>query len=188
MEVLILSDNLSFARFLELETQEMGFSPLCFSNWNGEGEYPIVLWDMDTVSLDEGIGKNAFIFGFTAENKSENISRCNLVFHRPFLVSLFHEEMENAKHFRPSYSYQNGIITLGEKECKLSKTEQKIFTALQEEKIVSILKLQSLFADTKDKENSLRVHLSYLRTKLNTFFEKDVLQNEKGKGYSLNIK
>ena len=195
--VLILSQDATFARMLELELEAMHFSVAINSAPAGMPN-ALILVDLDSASIPRKVGE-ARIVGFTRHFEVSALDaerRCSMILHRPFQMRVLREEVAllNAtaeergvpqKAESLEIVLSGNTLTLGEKTLILRPKEATVMQALLADRgrSVSREELSALIGESST--NKTDVHVCYLRRKLATLTDRPIIKTVRGKGYKI---
>ena len=195
--VLILSQDATFARMLELELEAMHFSVAINSAPAGMPN-ALILVDLDSASIPRKVGE-ARIVGFTRHFEVSALDaerRCSMILHRPFQMRVLREEVallnataeergvpQRAESLEIVLS--GNTLTLGEKTLILRPKEATVTQALLANRgqAVSREELSALIGESST--NKTDVHVCYLRRKLATLTDRPIIKTVRGKGYKI---
>ena len=197
--ILILSEDATFARMLELELAAMHFSVAVNSAPNAR-ENDLILVDLDSASIPKRAGESARIVGFTRHFEVSQLDaerRCSMILHRPFQMRILREEVallgatteEREQHKKdksnPEISLTGNLLTLGEDRLTLRPKETVVMSALLANRgdVISREKLLVLIGESA--ANKVDVYICYLRRKIATVTERAVIKTVRGGGYRI---
>ena len=197
--ILILSEDAVFVRMLELELAAMQFSVAINSSPTSR-ENDLVLVDLDSAAIPRKAGKDARIVGFTRHFEVSGLDaerRCSMILHRPFQMRVLREEVAllnaNTKDREPVKDEKRGIdialegniLTLGEEALILRPKETAVASALLAKRgeHVSREELSKLIGESST--NKTDVHVCYLRRKIATVTERQIIKTVRGQGYKI---
>ena len=193
--ILILSEDVVFARMLELELESMQFS-VAINSSPASRENDLVLVDLDSASVPRKASVGARIVGFTRHFDVSALDaerRCSMILHRPFQMRILREEVASigatAQEREASKESANTIVlsgndlALGDAVLTLRPQEAKIMSCLlaNRGKAVSREALSALIGESAT--NKTDVHVCYLRRKIATVTERPIIKTVRGKGY-----
>ena len=197
--ILILSEDATFARMLELELEAMCFS-VAVNSAPTTRENDLVLVDLDSASIPQKEGDKARIVGFTRHFEVSQLDaerRCSMILHRPFQMRILREEValldataEEREHHKEDknnseISLAGNLLTLGEDRLTLRPKETVVMSALLSNRggAVSREALSALIGESS--ANKVDVYICYLRRKIATLTEKAVIKTVRGGGYKI---
>ena len=197
--ILILSDDTTFARMLELELEAMHFL-VAINSAPDARENDLILVDLDSASIPEKTGVNARIIGFTRLFDVSGLDasrRCSMILHRPFQMRILREEVASIG----SMAQEKAVLIQGKRAHDihlsgnvLAFDENKLILRPKEVAVMSCLlanrgtavsreELSSLIGESST--NKTDVHICYLRRKIATVTEQSVIKTVRGKGYKI---
>lgn len=197
-QILILSEDAVFARMLFLEFSMLQLSVSVASSPQDPRDVQVVLVDLDSVA-PPAFGKYAYVIGFTKQASLSAVDpdgRCSMILHRPFEIRLLRQEVlthlrgETGEGERSEPSARlllvGDALFYGEKSVSLSPRERSImeYLLLNAGKAVSRDTISSLVGEST--ANKIDVYVCYLRRKIATLTDKNLIRTIRGKGYSLN--
>ena len=197
-KLLILSADVVFARMLELEFLMQGMQTKVLEALTDETDADVILWDLDSVRLSSKEPTGVRMIGFT---KLAEVSRldpnriCSIILHRPFEMRMLRDEIalllsvtETGEWHRRAHNrlrLKEQTLFLNEKSVLLSPTEAQILRLLMEEKgnAVSRERIAKLIGESL--ANKVDVYICYLRRKLTTLCDGNLIRTVRGIGYRL---
>ena len=197
--ILILSEDAVFARMLELELEAMQFSVAINSSPTSR-ENDLILVDLDSATIPQKVGRSARIVGFTRHfdvSRLDAERRCSMILHRPFQMRVLREEValldttaqERAcvkdKKRNLEIALEGNILTLGEAAVSLRPKETAVVSALLANRgePVSREALSKVIGESS--ANKTDVHVCYLRRKIATVTERQIIKTVRGQGYKI---
>jgi DNA-binding response OmpR family regulator len=197
--ILILTEDATFARMLELELKAMHFA-VQINAPSAARESDLILVDLDSASIPQKAGSSTRIVGFTRRFEVSQLDaerRCSMILHRPFQMCILREEVallssatqerEQHKSVRnPSeISLAGTRLTLGEATMTLRPKEAAVMSALltNRGKAVSREMLSAHIGESS--ANKVDVYVCYLRRKIATVTEKAIIKTVRGNGYKI---
>ena len=198
-KVVILSGDALFARMLFLEFSMRNLSVEVAASTESIGAEEVVLVDLDS-AVPPKLGNDAYVIGFTRQAALSGLDpdrRCSMILHRPFEISLLCREVlshvlpERAEESRerettaPTLSVVGDRLCFGERSVALSPRERSILNCLltAEGAVVSREALSDLVGESS--ANKIDVYVCYLRRKIASLTDKNLLRTARGKGYFL---
>lgn len=195
--VLILSEDATFARMLELELVAMQFS-VAVNTAPAARKSDLILVDLDSASVPEKAGDGTRIVGFTRLFDVSGLDasrRCSLILHRPFQMRILREEVELLDITAQEREQQKGNIlkivldgntlTIGEKELSLRPKEAAIMSYLIANRGATVSREALSGIVGESSTNKTDVHICYLRRKIATVSERPIIKTVRGKGYKI---
>ncbi len=197
--ILILCEDATFARMLELELEAMHFS-VAVNSAPTTRENDLILVDLDSASIPQKTGNDARIVGFTRHFEVSGLDaerRCSMILHRPFQMRILREEVaslgataqEREQHKGEkntlAITLSGGALTLGEATLTLRPKEAAVMSCLLDNRgsAVSREELSALIGESST--NKTDVHVCYLRRKIATVTERAIIKTVRGKGYKI---
>ena len=197
--ILILSEDATFARMLELELEAMHFA-VQINLASAASESDLVLVDLDSASIPQKAGNSARIVGFTRHFEVSQLDaerRCSMILHRPFQMRILREEValigttaqEREQHKGVKISSEISLtgtrLTRGEATWTLRPKETVVMSALlaNRGKTVSREALSARVGESL--ANKVDVYICYLRRKIATVTEKAIIKTVRGGGYKI---
>ena len=197
--ILILSEDAVFARMLELELEAMQFSVAINSSPTSR-ENDLILVDLDSATVPQKADRDVRIVGFTRHfdvSRLDAERRCSMILHRPFQMRVLREEValldttaqERAcvkdKKRNLEIALERNILTLGEAALSLRPKETAVMSALLANRgePVSREALSKLIGESS--ANKTDVHVCYLRRKIATVTERQIIKTVRGQGYKI---
>jgi len=199
-QLFICSQDVIFARMLELEFSLQGYTVQTAERFPSGGSAEVVLLDLDSATAPAPSQYHRMI-GFTrGEALSEDLTRrqCSMILHRPFDLGILRREVfealqvdekktarEDSVLSELSVSEKDGSVTVWNETVKLSPNEQKIFHYLLQHKgkTVSRETLAQLVGESS--ANKIDVYICYLRRKFAKITPVTLIRTERNKGYVL---
>lgn len=197
--ILILSEDAVFVRMLELELAAMQFSVAINSSPTSR-EYDLILVDLDSATIPQKAGRDARIVGFTRHFEVSGLDaerRCSMILHRPFQMRVLREEVallnanaqerESVKEEKRDLevALDGNILTIGEDALPLRPKETAVMSALLAKRGESVSReaLSKLIGESST--NKTDVHVCYLRRKIATVTERQIIKTVRGQGYKI---
>jgi DNA-binding response OmpR family regulator len=197
--ILILSEDAVFARMLELELETMQFS-VATNSASASRRYDLILVDLDSAKLPKKVEEDARIVGFTRKFDVSALDaerRCSMILHRPFQMRVLREEVASINATQQGKDlFQNdkesldiilegNMLTLGEQAFALRPKEAAIMSALLAKRgeLVSREELSLLIGESST--NKTDVYVCYLRRKIATVTERQIIKTVRGQGYKI---
>lgn len=197
--ILILSEDATFARMLELELEAMHFS-VAVNAAPTARENDLILVDLDSASIPQKAGESARIVGFTRHFEVSQLDaerRCSMILHRPFQMRVLREEValldataqerEQRKENKNDLEIvlNGNVLTLGQVTLTLRPKETAVMSALLSRRgaTVSREELSSLIGESS--ANKTDVYVCYLRRKVSAVTERPIIKTIRGKGYKI---
>ena len=197
--ILILSEDAVFVRMLELELAAMQFSVAINSSPTSR-EYDLILVDLDSATIPQKAGRDARIVGFTRHFEVSGLDaerRCSMILHRPFQMRVLREEVallnanaqerESVKEEKRDLevALDGNILTIGEDVLPLRPKETAVMSALLAKRGESVSReaLSKLIGESST--NKTDVHVCYLRRKIATVTERQIIKTVRGQGYKI---
>ena len=197
--ILILSEDVTFARMLELELGAMHFS-VAVNSASAARENDLILVDLDSASIPQKTGNTARIVGFTRHFEVSQLDaerRCSMILHRPFQMRILREEValldttaeEREDHTEDKsnseISLVGNVLTIGKEVLTLRPKEASVMSCLlaNRGKTVSREALSNLIGESST--NKTDVHVCYLRRKIAGVTERSIIKTVRGKGYKI---
>ena len=200
-QVLILSKDALFARMLFLEFSMLRLSVEATASTEGAGMAEVILVDLDSVSPP--MSKDAaYVIGFTKQAALSGLDphrRCSMILHRPFEISLLCREVlsrllpeeagerQEGEKTAPGLTLVGDRLCFGEKSVALSPREHSILERLLSANgmVVSRKELSVLVGESV--ANKIDVYVCYLRRKIASLTDKNLIRTARGKGYFLTV-
>ena len=196
-KVLILSQDAVFARMLELELEAMRFSVALNSTPAGR-QNALILVDLDSASIPRKVGE-ARIIGFTRHFEVSALDaqrRCSMILHRPFQMRVLREELALLNAAAEEREVPQGeetleialsgnTLTLGEKALTLRPKEATVMQALLANRGLSVSREELSALIGESATNKTDVHVCYLRRKIATVTEKNIIKTVRNQGYKI---
>ena len=196
--ILILSQDATFARMLELELVAMQFSVAVNSAPTGR-QNDLVLVDLDSASIPKKVGESARIVGFTRRFEVSALDaerRCSMILHRPFQMRVLREEVslidataEEREHKKGQAStemtLEGNTLTLDGTALTLRPKEAAVMSLLLANRTGAVTRetLAELIGESET--NKTDVHICYLRRKIATVTDRPIIKTVRGKGYTI---
>ena len=197
--ILILSQDVTFARMLELELAAMHFSVAINSAPAGQRS-DLVLVDLDSASVPRKAGQSARIVGFTRRFDVSGLDaerRCSMILHRPFQMRILREEVElidantQEKDQHASESTALGLtlegntLTVGQTVLTLRPKEALVMSALLANRGAAVSRetLSGLIGESST--NKTDVHVCYLRRRIAAVTERPIIKTVRNQGYKI---
>ncbi len=197
--ILILSEDATFARMLELELEAMHFS-VAVNSAPTARQNDLILVDLDSVSIPEKTGDSARIVGFTRHFEVSALDterRCSMILHRPFQMRILREEVallnvttQEREHGKGEkngceMTLNGNTLTLGKATLTLRPKEAAVMSCLLANRgaVVSREMLATIIGESET--NKTDVHVCYLRRKLATVSEKPIIKTVRNQGYRI---
>lgn len=197
--ILILSEDVTFARMLELELGAMHFS-VAVNSASAARENDLILVDLDSASIPQKTGNTVRIVGFTRHFEVSQLDaerRCSMILHRPFQMRILREEValldttaeEREDHTEDKsnseISLVGNVLTIGKEVLTLRPKEASVMSCLlaNRGKTVSREALSNLIGESST--NKTDVHVCYLRRKIAGVTERSIIKTVRGKGYKI---
>lgn len=198
-KILILSEDATFARMLELELNAMRFAVQINSTLAAR-ESDLILVDLDSASIPQKTGDHTRIVGFTRHFELSQLDaerRCSMILHRPFQMRILREEValldvtaqerEQPKSTKalPKLFLVGNQLTVDANELTLRPKETVVMTALLANRgeAVSRGMLSELIGESS--ANKADVYICYLRRKIATVTERTIIKTVRGGGYKI---
>ena len=198
-KILILSEDATFARMLELELNAMRFAVQINSTLAAR-ESDLILVDLDSASIPQKTGDHTRIVGFTRHFELSQLDaerRCSMILHRPFQMRILREEValldataqesERPKSTKmlTELSLVGNQLTVGTNELTLRPKETVVMNALlaNRGRAVSRGMLSELIGESS--ANKADVYICYLRRKIATVTERAIIKTVRGGGYKI---
>ena len=195
--ILILCEDATFARMLELELSSMHFSVAMNAAPNAR-ENDLILVDLDSASIPQKVGESTRIVGFTRHFEVSGLDarrRCSMILHRPFQMRVLREEVAHleASEHREQKGDTNALalslnvntLTLGEATVTLRPKESAVMSCLLANRgsAVSREMLSAFIGESAT--NKTDVYVCYLRRKIETVTERAIIKTVRNKGYQI---
>ena len=197
--ILILSEDAVFVRMLELELAAMQFS-VAINSSPMSREYDLILVDLDSATIPQKADRDARIVGFTRHFEVSGLDaerRCSMILHRPFQMRVLREEVallnanaqerESVKEEKRDLevALDGNILTIGEDALPLRPKETAVMSALLAKRGESVSReaLSKLIGESST--NKTDVHVCYLRRKIATVTERQIIKTVRGQGYKI---
>ena len=198
--VLILSEDATFARMLELELTAMHFS-VAVNSAPTARQNDLILVDLDSATVPkQHAGGHARIVGFTRRFEVSALDterRCSMILHRPFQMRILREEVAllnvTAKVREHGKEEKNGCeitlngntLTLGKATLTLRPKEAAVMSCLLAYRgsVVSREMISKLIGESS--ANKADVHVCYLRRKIATVTERPIIKTVRNQGYRI---
>lgn len=197
--ILILSEDAVFARMLELELEAMHFSVAINSTPAGR-QNDLILVDLDSASIPQKTREGARIVGFTRHFEVSQLDaerRCSMILHRPFQMRVLREEValldatEREREQRrgdkntPEIALDGNTLTLGEATLTLRPKEALVMSCLLANRGAAVSREEIARVIGESSANKTDVHVCYLRRKIATLTERQIIKTVRGKGYKI---
>ena len=196
--ILILSQDATFARMLELELVAMQFSVAVNSAPTGR-QNDLILVDLDSASIPKNAGESARIVGFTRRFEVSALDaerRCSMILHRPFQMRVLREEVslidataEEREHKKEQASteitLEGNTLTLDGTALTLRPKEAAVMSLLLANRTGAVSRetLAQLIGESET--NKTDVHICYLRRKIATVTDRPIIKTVRGRGYKI---
>lgn len=195
--ILILCEDATFARMLELELSSMHFSVAMNAAPNAR-ENDLILVDLDSASIPQKVGESTRIVGFTRHFEVSGLDarrRCSMILHRPFQMRVLREEVAHLEASEPreqkgdtnalALSLNGNTLTLGEATVTLRPKESAVMSCLLANRgsAVSREMLSAFIGESAT--NKTDVYVCYLRRKIATVTERAIIKTVRNKGYQI---
>ena len=197
--ILILSEDATFARMLELELEAMHFS-VQINSASAARESDLILVDLDSASIPQKAGKNARIVGFTRHFEVSQLDaerKCSMILHRPFQMRVLREEVasigtdvqEREEHKRDKTNFEIALVgntlTLGEETLVLRPKEVDVMSCLLANRGKAVSRESLSLRIGESSTNKTDVHVCYLRRKIATVTERAIIKTVRNQGYKI---
>ncbi len=203
MKIYVLSNDTVFARMLaiEIEGARKDYKVALNHYDHSDGDALVVL-DLDS-PYASGTFDAAGIIGFSKNEKSispENIEKCKLLLHRPFLIDEFLDHIEDMSNQSTGNQVTvrsdeksrlcflpDGLVTLDGRGIRLSENEYALLKRLGDEmgKPVSRRELSAVLSSADG--NICDVYICKLRGKLEAGGSERFIYTVRSKGYMLKL-
>ena len=195
--ILILCEDATFARLLELELAAMQFSVFVNSAPTAKA-FDVILVDLDSASIPQKAGNDVRMIGFTRHFEVSALDaerRCSMILHRPFQMRVLREEVatvntnaqageeRKAEKGAPEISLNGNLLMLEGIALTLRQKEAKVMSVLlaNRKTIVSREELSQIIGESST--NRTDVYVCYLRRKIATVTDRPIIKTVRGKGY-----
>ena len=197
--ILILSEDAIFARMLELELAAMHFS-VQINSAPMSRENDLILVDLDSASIPQKAGKNARIVGFTRHFEVSQLDaerRCSMILHRPFQMRVLREEVAligaGAEEREVQKKDKNNLeltlvgslLTIGKDVLTLRPKEADVMSCLLANRGKAVSREALSLRIGESSTNKTDVHVCYLRRKIATVTERQIIKTVRGQGYKI---
>ena len=197
--ILILSEDAVFVRMLELELEAMQFSVEINSSPTSR-ENDLILVDLDSAAIPRKAGRDARIVGFTRRFEVSGLDaerRCSMILHRPFQMRVLREEVAllnaNTQEREPVKEEKRGIeialegniLILGGETLVLRSKEMAVVSALLAKRGEPVSREELSKRIGESSTNKTDVYVCYLRRKIATVTERQIIKTVRGQGYKI---
>ena len=197
--ILILSEDAVFVRMLELELEAMQFSVEINSSPTSR-ENDLILVDLDSAAIPRKAGRDARIVGFTRRFEVSGLDaerRCSMILHRPFQMRVLREEVAllnaNTQQREPVKEEKRGIeialegniLILGGETLVLRSKEMAVVSALLAKRGEPVSREELSKRIGESSTNKTDVYVCYLRRKIATVTERQIIKTVRGQGYKI---
>ena len=197
--ILILSEDAVFVRMLELELEAMQFSVEINSSPTSR-ENDLILVDLDSAAIPRKSGRDARIVGFTRRFEVSGLDaerRCSMILHRPFQMRVLREEVAllnaNTQQREPvkeekrciEIALEGNILTLGGETLVLRPKEMAVVSALLAKRGEPVSREELSKRIGESSTNKTDVYVCYLRRKIATVTERQIIKTVRGQGYKI---
>lgn len=195
--ILILCEDATFARLLELELAAMQFSVFVNSAPTARA-FDVILVDLDSASIPQKAGKDVRMIGFTRHFEVSALDaerRCSMILHRPFQMRVLREEVatvntnaqaeeeRKAEKGAPEISLNGNLLMLEGIALTLRQKEAKVMSVLLANRKTTVSReaLSQIIGESST--NKTDVYVCYLRRKIATVTDRPIIKTVRGKGY-----
>ena len=197
--IFILSEDAVFVRMLELELEAMQFSVEINSSPTSR-ENDLILVDLDSAAIPRKAGRDARIVGFTRRFEVSGLDaerRCSMILHRPFQMRVLREEVAllnaNTQQREPVKEEKRGIeialegniLILGGETLVLRSKEMAVVSALLAKRGEPVSREELSKRIGESSTNKTDVYVCYLRRKIATVTERQIIKTVRGQGYKI---
>ena len=203
MKIYVLSNDTLFGRMLMLEIKAMRKNyTVELNNYDHSDKDALVVLDLDSPYASGAI-ETENIIGFSKNEKSispENVEKCRILLHRPFLIENFLEQVEllcsaestpevkNEKKTMERLCFlPDGLVTIDGRGIHLSENEYSLLKRLSEEKGVPVSRAELSQALSSADGNICDVYICKLRSKLEAGGSERFIYTVRSKGYMLKL-
>ena len=195
--ILILCEDATFARLLELELAAMQFSVFVNSAPTARA-FDVILVDLDSASIPRKAGNDVRMIGFTRHFEVSALDaerRCSMILHRPFQMRVLREEVatvntnaqageeRKAEKGAPEISLNGNLLMLEGIALTLRQKEAKVMSVLLANRKTTVSReaLSQIIGESST--NKTDVYVCYLRRKIATVTDRPIIKTVRGKGY-----
>lgn len=195
--ILILCEDATFARLLELELAAMQF--LVFVNSAPTARaFDVILVDLDSASIPQKSGNDVRMIGFTRHFEVSALDaerRCSMILHRPFQMRVLREEVatvntnaqageeRKAEKGAPEISLNGNLLMLEGIALTLRQKEAKVMSVLLANRKATVSREELSQIIGESSTNKTDVYVCYLRRKIATVTDRPIIKTVRGKGY-----
>ena len=195
--ILILCEDATFARLLELELAAMQFSVFVNSAPTAKA-FDVILVDLDSASIPRKAGNDVRMIGFTRHFEVSALDaerRCSMILHRPFQMRVLREEVatvntnaqageeRNAEKGAPEISLNGNLLMLEGVALTLRQKEAKVMSVLLANRKTTVSREELSQIIGESSTNKTDVYVCYLRRKIATVTDRPIIKTVRGKGY-----
>lgn len=203
MNIYVLSNDILFAHMLVIEIEDMRKNfTVTLNNYDHSDKDALVVLDLDSPYAN-GMFETANIIGFSKNEKSipqENVEKCRLLLHRPFLISKFLEQIEEMSMgeatvviaSRPKTEsrlcfLRDGLVTIDGRGVHLSENEYSLLKRLNDDRDSPVSRAELCKALSSSDGNICDVYICKLRSKLEAGGSERFIYTVRSKGYMLKL-
>lgn len=195
--ILILCEDATFARLLELELAAMQFSVFVNSAPTAKA-FDVILVDLDSASIPRKAGNGVRMIGFTRHFEVSALDaerRCSMILHRPFQMRVLREEVatvntnaqageeRKAEKGAPEISLNGNLLMLEGIALTLRQKEAKVMSVLLANRKTTVSREELSQIIGESSANKTDVYVCYLRRKIATVTDRPIIKTVRGKGY-----
>ena len=163
-------------------------------------ENDLILVDLDSASIPQKAGKNARIVGFTRHFEVSQLDaerRCSMILHRPFQMRVLREEValigagaeerevQKKDKNNLELTLAGSLLTIGKDVLTLRPKEVDVMSCLLANRGKAVSREALSLRIGESSTNKTDVHVCYLRRKIATVTERQIIKTVRGQGYKI---